>query len=674
MKNEQYLVLAITAVLYLWHSSSLPYGIMFFASADDGWFIRRAMYLLDGDWFGPYDQMTLIKGPVYPFFLALTSAVGVSLQFSTALLHLIAACAVIYSLSEYLKSFLSKYTVLVLLLITQFPVQRVIRDELSQVLLLLIFSLTMIVFYNKKATNKNIFSAVLGVLQGLFMLTREDGGLTAIPVLLFAAFLSITKFSNKENLKKTIISVLILIFSTVLINFTYNSVNYLRYKSYVGAELLDSDYNNALSAIYSVREGEPQRYVEVTNTNLNAIYQISPTFRTLKALFTTLPWRNSGCVIDKSTCGQFGTGYFMWALRDAMFFKGYYATTETAKINYRKITSEIGEACEVGKIKCANKYFSKIPGYELFDFKELISIISKAIKTTLYIPKASNTAFREGVEGSEKSSAFLNITHYVLPESKVIFYKIKGWYYDKANPSSWFDVKISNQQALVSVTVASQSVKPTAENNRITNGGVYTERQPSPDVADALHDSNAKMQRFELYVPCSGAHCVLTVNNMEIGDLRGRIESKDYNAGGILYIDTVNDASKKLQNKTIENQKLSSINHYNFIAKYYNRCTKALFVGGIISILILILLALRKNFFETPVLIIIVLWFIYIWRIVFLSLITFFWIPNGVNHLYLYSSVVIMPIASFMSIYILYTSYWKQFVVAIKNQTMCGKK
>jgi hypothetical protein len=667
MKNKQYLLFAITGVLYLWHINSLPYAIMIGAGHDDGWFIRRAMNLLDGDWFGPYNQMTLIKGPVYPFFLALTSATGSSLQFSTAVMHLIAACAVIYSLSGYLQSFLSKYSLLILLLIVQFPLQRVIRDELSLALLLLIFSLTVIIFFNERTLYKGTFSAVLGVLLGLFMLTREDGGLTAIPVLLFAASLSIIKYFSRENSNKIIISLIILIFSTVFINVTYKTVNYFKYKSYIGVELLDSDYSNTLSAIYSVREFEAQRYVEVTNANLNAIYQISPTFHTLKTVIETTPWRDSGCAIDISTCGQFGTGYFMWALRDAMFLKGYYDTAKTAKINYRKITSDIREACETGKIKCANKYFSKVPGYELFDFKELMSIISKGIKTTLYIRIASNAAFKEGVVDSEKSAAFLNITHYILPEVNVKFYKVNGWYYDKSNPRGWFDAKISNQHPSVSTTLEKQSVKPTYENISINNGSVYIERLPSPDIAEAFHDGEAKMQRFVLYVPCSETHCVLFVNNMEVGDLRGKIESKDYKVGGILYVDTIYDTSKIVQNRTLEDQKVSTINRYNFIANYYNRCSKTLFIGGIISILILILRGLRQRNLETPVLVLIVLWFIYIWRIIFLSLVTFFWIPNGINHLYLYSSIVIMPIASFMSIYLLINTYWKYLVTAVKN-------
>lgn len=665
MNKIHYLLIAVTGVLYIWHSISLPYGIMFRAPHDDGWFMHRAMNLLHGDWFGPYNQMALIKGPVYPVFLALTSAMGVSLQFSTAFMHLMAACTVTYSLSEYLKSFLSKYAILILLLISQFPVQRVIRDEFSLILLLLIFSLTVIVFFNEKTTNKNIFSALLGVLLGLFMLTREDGGLTAIPILLCAVFLSLIKGYSKESLKKTVSCMSILIFLTILTNVLYKSANYLKYDSYVGAELIDPDYSDALSAIYSVREGEPQRHVEVTNANLEAIYQISPTFRSLEAIIEATSWRDSGCAIDKSTCGQLGTGYFMWALRDVMSIQGYYATPETAKINYRKITSEIRAACEVGKIKCANKYFSKIPGYELFDFEEFIKVIITGIKTTLYLPRASNEAFRKGVEGSEKAAEFLNISHYILPEPKWIFYKVNGWYYDKTNPNSWFDAKITSAEQSSSPSVDTPNIKSINEKSKLTTEAVYLVRQPSPDIANAFHDNKATMQRFEFYAPCTGRYCILSVNKEVIGGLHDGIESKYHTAGGIFYIDTISDVSKQYLNKTIANQKASSTNRYNFIAKYYNRCTKALFVCGIVSTFILILLGLKKRRFETPVLIIIVLWFIYFWRIIFLSLVTFFWIPNGINYLYLYPSIVILPIASFMSIYILSDSYWKQFAATV---------
>jgi len=669
MSNKQYFFLVITGMLYIWIMSALPYGIMLGAGHDDGWFIRRAMDILHGDWFGPYNQMTLIKGPVYPLFLSLTSVLGVSLQFSTAFCHLITTYLVIYSLSEYLKSFFSKYIVLVLLLISQFPLQRVIRDEVSLILLLLIISLTVIVFFNEKARYKNIISAFLGVLIGLMMLTREDGGLTSIPVIMFAIILSLMKFYARNNFKKIMISVSILIIFTIAVNVSYKLVNYLKYNSYVGVELLDSDYNDTLSAIYSVRESPIQRHVEVTNDNIDAIYRISPTFRSLESLIRlSAEWRESGCLLDKSTCGQFGVGYFMWMLRDVMYLKGYYSSPETAKINYRQITAEIRMACEAGKIKCANKYLSKIPAYELFNFKELIAIINNGIKASLHIPKYNIVIFNADNDGSEAPAKLLNISNYILPESNEIFYEIKGWYYDKTSSNSWFNVKVSNAGNTSDILDKAPSNKTVAVMEDLTMGALFLERQPSPDIASNFHDSNAMVQRFKFYVSCVRVGCILSVNEEVIGDIRHGILSKGYNAKGIFYVDSISGISKKYLNLTVIDQQASATNKYNLFAKLYNQCSSMLFATGIISFLTLLLIEFKRRKLDISTLIVTILWFTYFWRIIFVSLISFFWLPTGINQLYLYTSIVIMPLASFMSIYVAYNILVKDFFIKTCNR------
>ena len=379
---------------------------------------------------------------------------------------------------------------------------------------------------------------------------------------------------------------MILIIFTIAVNVSYKLVNYLKYNSYVGVELLDSDFGDAVSALYSVRESAPQRYIEVSNANLEAIYRISPTFRSLEPLIEKTPWRDATCTYDKKLCGQIGTGYFMWALRDLMFMQGYYTTPEVAKINYRKITSDIRVACDTGKIKCANKYLSKAPAYELFDIMELMAIINQGIKVTYNIPDVSNPIFSKDAEGAEAPAEFLNIAHYILPESKEILYKVKGWYYDKSSPNSWFDAKISNTEYSSTPVVETAKIKIVAEESKLTIEPLYLERFPSPDIASVFHDSNATTQHFEFYAPCTGSPCILSVNKVVIGDLRGKIESKSYSAGGIFYVDKISGVSKKYLNSTILSQEKSSTNRYNALAKSYNHCSAALFALGIISILI----------------------------------------------------------------------------------------
>src|SRR5262249_889025 len=60
---------------------------------DDRLFLSLAASILEGKWLGPYYQLTLSKGPMYPIWIALVFLTGVPLFTAQHLLYA-AACAV----------------------------------------------------------------------------------------------------------------------------------------------------------------------------------------------------------------------------------------------------------------------------------------------------------------------------------------------------------------------------------------------------------------------------------------------------------------------------------------------------------------------------------------------------------------------------------------------------
>jgi hypothetical protein len=65
--------LALTAAK-LWVSRGQGVYALGSAGHDDHLFIQLAEYLVNGDWLGPYNQLTLAKGAAYPLFIAARSA------------------------------------------------------------------------------------------------------------------------------------------------------------------------------------------------------------------------------------------------------------------------------------------------------------------------------------------------------------------------------------------------------------------------------------------------------------------------------------------------------------------------------------------------------------------------------------------------------------------------
>src|SRR5205085_7219714 len=70
---------ALVALASLWMRGGMPIHV-FESGADDYLFIKLAAYLKNGEWLGPYDSMTLVKGMAYPGFIALSHLAGIPLK------------------------------------------------------------------------------------------------------------------------------------------------------------------------------------------------------------------------------------------------------------------------------------------------------------------------------------------------------------------------------------------------------------------------------------------------------------------------------------------------------------------------------------------------------------------------------------------------------------------
>ena len=88
----RWLAFGVVSLAYVILSVHLPVGVLADARFDDAWFFGRAHDLAAGRWLGSYSQVTLMKGPGYPVFLALCYGIGVSAILVQALLN-VAACA-----------------------------------------------------------------------------------------------------------------------------------------------------------------------------------------------------------------------------------------------------------------------------------------------------------------------------------------------------------------------------------------------------------------------------------------------------------------------------------------------------------------------------------------------------------------------------------------------------
>src|SRR6266567_224094 len=136
-------VLSLSAV-YVFVYVHTPLAI-FFGPHDDSLYVKLGSYLAEGQWLGPFDQYTLMKGPGYALFLALANWLSISVSLAHAVFHCVATGIFVAVCQRFIKSYLiSAFHFALLLwhpLLLSVILLRIIRDAIytDQVLIFLGF-------------------------------------------------------------------------------------------------------------------------------------------------------------------------------------------------------------------------------------------------------------------------------------------------------------------------------------------------------------------------------------------------------------------------------------------------------------------------------------------------------------------------------------------------------
>lgn len=117
---------------YLIIASHAPVSLLVQAKSDDMLFINQGISLAKGEWLGNYNENTLVKGPGYPFFLAMCSWLGVSATFAQAFFLCIVLTGLAYCVYVLSNSYLVAFIITGVLLFDPrlFEVNRFLRDTI----------------------------------------------------------------------------------------------------------------------------------------------------------------------------------------------------------------------------------------------------------------------------------------------------------------------------------------------------------------------------------------------------------------------------------------------------------------------------------------------------------------------------------------------------------------
>jgi len=352
---------------------------------DDYLFVKLAKHILSGEWLGPYNQVTLVKGPVYPLFIAMAHHTGLPLLLVQHLLYSMFCILAIVAIRPLLRSRWLFMVIFFFLLFNPFtflyPASgRAFRLGLSVPLVLALFSCLCGLLLRAKYSfrSKLLWTTGTGLVFSLLWYTREEG-IWLLPSLgLFALyFLVLNNELTWTNIGKRFLFLLWM--GVIFIGFksTFTHLNLKHYGAPHIIELKSPEFQSALGGLMNINVKETKRYVPVSRESQKAAYKISPTFRQLEPYF------------QKASKGaQMPHSFYIWSLRDTVRKSGNADSFPQALAFYGKVGEEINTACQAGEIPCLDRKPSIKPiwkaGYIKFIPSTFWKIFRQAITFSFY--------------------------------------------------------------------------------------------------------------------------------------------------------------------------------------------------------------------------------------------------------------------------------------------------
>lgn len=362
-KRLENLVLLVLGTVYLLILERVPLSTSLFALHDDALFLRLSTNIVLGNWLGPFDELTLAKGPGYSLFLVLSAATGISVVLLTGGFLFVALLLVSRQLRLLGVGTLIRLGVVALALLqpAYWP-SRILRDVFYAALILILLAavFALVNFFRNKHEKKLFWeTAGLCFIGGIAFITREESLLLA-PLLLIplAVF-----FFYRSSFRKRFVQVAILAGIAALPTIAISTTNSFVYGFWGVTEFNSGHFSDALSAVQRVEADSYIDKVPVSKLARNEIYLASPSFRNLEPFLEnpSSKWLTYGCEIYPDTCGDIAGGWFMWAFREAASQAGYYQDAKTAETFYSNVAREVNDACESGELDCKDRGFLFLP-------------------------------------------------------------------------------------------------------------------------------------------------------------------------------------------------------------------------------------------------------------------------------------------------------------------------
>ncbi len=491
-----WLIVSLLVLAYLFLVTGSPLTIRGWSNHDDLHFLRMAYSLLRTGWFGPYDQMTLMKGPVYPMFIAANFVFGLPLLFTKQLAFVAGCIALAGTLTLYLPraAALLCFTVVLFHPITFTPEAFAgMRTEIYLAWTLMTISGWLALPVGAgRWTKRTIFGVgiAVGIAFSTFWLTREEGLWLVPAMIVFAiAFLLLYWWRGEmAKLRCYLLGIVAFALTFAVIDLAISTINYRHYRFFGPVDIRAPGYTGAYQALARVRPLEWKHHLPVPQEVRERVYAVSPAFSEIRTGIEGSIFKTAACSFEyiKHACGDLASGWFLFALRDAVAQAGYYNRGDRAEDYYKRLVGEVNAACDQGRLVCDSLGYGFVPPLS----KVILGMAFDSLKELL----ARIVYLRGWALGPYPSSGY------------ELFPYVAGMTHNRIAPTAtegrWLYAQPPNARALGWAYHRDGEVSIRVEADPKTFAGSAIKRVPRPDVEAAMKDSRAANAGFDIEYNC----------------------------------------------------------------------------------------------------------------------------------------------------------------------------
>jgi hypothetical protein len=157
-------------------------------------------------------------------------------------------------------------------------------------------------------------------------------------------------------------------------------------------------FTEAYGALSRIQHDVWKRYMIFPFDARQRAYMVSPAARELQSYFEGAPgksWAKAsqrypypwGCADTPNNCNdEILSGWFVWALRDAVEKAGHYSSAHAADAYYERLADEINDACESNAIPCRAARNNMTPVWRHHYLADSVSASGDVLKTLMLFP------------------------------------------------------------------------------------------------------------------------------------------------------------------------------------------------------------------------------------------------------------------------------------------------